>query len=356
MQPGRRPIKLPRALALCLASALLALCGLAASAASASARPSLRLAAREALLVDTDTGTTLFALHPNREVPIASTTKLMTAYVTLEFETLGHMVVERPYDADDGADQSLAGLPVGAHYSIADMLRAMLLPSGNDVAHSLALDVGGTRRHFLALMNAAARKLGLTHTHYTTPVGLDTAGNYSSADDLETLAVALMRDPFFAAVVRERSAYLPHGIEVSNTNDLLAYHFIVGIKTGHTLDAGYCLVGAARRDGVHLISVVLGDPSEAARDEDTLTLLRYGLHLYDTRRTALKSGAYHRPATARTPPALARDHAHALPSPSQLQIALLYALASATTAFVGGCSLRSMRRRATEASRPRARA
>ena len=332
----------------------LALCALAANA---GARPSLQLAAKEALLVDTDTGTTLFALHPNREVPIASTTKLMTAYVTLEFETLSQIVVERPYDADDGADQSLAGLPVGAHYSIADMLRAMLLPSGNDVAHSLALDVGGTRRHFLALMNAAARKLGLTHTHYTTPVGLDTAGNYSSADDLETLAVALMRDPFFAAVVRERSAYLPHGIEVNNTNDLLAYDFIVGIKTGHTLDAGYCLVGAASRDGVHLISVVLGDPSEAARDDDTLTLLRYGLHLYDTRRTARKSGAYHhRPASARTPPTPARDHAHALPSPSRLQIALLFVLASATTAFVGGCSLRSMRRRATEASRPRARA
>jgi D-alanyl-D-alanine carboxypeptidase (penicillin-binding protein 5/6) len=354
MQPRRRAIRLARAFAVCLASALLALCGLAA--ASAGARPSLALAAREALLVDTDTGTTLFALHPNREVPIASTTKLMTAYVTLEFETLNHMVVERPYDADDGSDQSLAGLPVGAHYSIADMLRAMLLPSGNDVAHSLALDVGGTRRHFLALMNAAARKLGLTHTHYTTPVGLDSAGNYSSADDLETLAVALMRDPFFAAVVRERSAYLPHGIEVNNTNDLLAYHFVVGIKTGHTLDAGYCLVGAGSRDGVHLISVVLGDPSEAARDDDTLTLLRYGLHRYDTRRIALKGGANHRRATARTPPTPTREGAFALPSPSQLEIDLLYALASATTAFVGGCSLRSMRRRATEASRPRTRA
>jgi D-alanyl-D-alanine carboxypeptidase (penicillin-binding protein 5/6) len=201
------------------------------------------------------------------------------------------MLVEQPYDAAPG--DSLAGLPVGARFSVANLLRAMLLPSGDDVANTLAIDVGGTIPHFLGLMNAAAERLGLADTHYTTPVGLDTPGNYSTAANLATLAQVLLRDPFFAAVVREQVAYLSDGIELVNRNDLLGeYPFVVGVKTGHTADAGYCLVGAASWRGVHLISVVLGDPSEAARDDDTLALLRYGLARYHHVRFAAKGHTY----------------------------------------------------------------
>jgi D-alanyl-D-alanine carboxypeptidase (penicillin-binding protein 5/6) len=214
----------------------------------------------------------------------------MTAYVTLEYDPLTRVLVEQPYNARSG--ESLAHLPVGGRYSVADMLRALLLPSGNDVAHSLAIDVGGSGRHFVALMNRAARHLGLSETHYTTAIGLDTPGNYSSAADLAALAQDLLRDPFFAAVVRERSAYLP-GAEVENTNDLLgAYPFVVGVKTGHTLAAGYCLVAAASWHGVHLISVVLGDPSNSGRDDDTLALLRYGLALFHHERFAVEGREY----------------------------------------------------------------
>jgi D-alanyl-D-alanine carboxypeptidase (penicillin-binding protein 5/6) len=261
--------------ALVLATCLLA----CAPLARAADPPRPELEAPEAYLVDTDTGQVLFARRANREVSIASTTKLMTAYVTLEREPLTRVLVEQPY-YPDSADQSLAGLPSGMRYSVADLLRAMLVPSGDDVANSLAIDVGGTNAHFLMLMNRAAAALGLRHTHYTTPIGLDTAGNYSSARDLEKLALALMRDPFFAAVVRDASVYVPGAGELTNTNDLLSsYPWVVGIKTGHTEGAGYCLVGAASLHGIHLISVVLGDPSEDARDEDTLALLRYGLAL-----------------------------------------------------------------------------
>jgi D-alanyl-D-alanine carboxypeptidase (penicillin-binding protein 5/6) len=252
--------------------------------------PAPRIEAREAILVETDLGKTMFAFHAQREAPIASTTKLMTAYVTLEYDPLTRVLIEQPYDAEPG--ESLAHLPVGGRYTVADLLRGLLLPSGNDVAHSLAIDVGGTAPHFVALMNRAARRLGLSETHYTTAIGLDTPGNHSSARDLAALAEDLLRDPFFAAVVREQSAYLP-GAEVQNTNDLLgAYPFVVGVKTGHTLDAGYCLVGAASWHGVHLISVVLGDPSNAARDDDTLALLRYGLALYHHVRFAVKGRVY----------------------------------------------------------------
>lgn len=241
--------------------------------------PLAGLQAREAILVEVDTGTTLFARDPDAEVPIASTTKLMTAYVTLERKPLERVLVAQPYDAEVG--ESLAHLTVGRGYSVASLLRGLLIPSGNDAAHTLAIDVGGSTANFVALMNAAAAKLGLTRTHYATPVGLDTPGNYSTAANLATLAQVLMRNWFFAKVVREPDADLPDGTELENSDDLIGeYPWLVGVKTGHTADAGYCLVGAASDGGVHLISVVLGDPSNAARDADTLALLRYGLHLY----------------------------------------------------------------------------
>jgi D-alanyl-D-alanine carboxypeptidase (penicillin-binding protein 5/6) len=280
------PVRLARRLTLGGASVVLA-CLVLANASAGAAAPSRTervappvLQAREAILVETDTGTTVFARRAQAEVPIASTTKMMTAYVTLEHEQLDHVFVEQPYSPAPG--ESLAGLTPGAHYSVADLLRAMLLPSGGDAAHTLAVDVGGgSLRHFLKLMNAAAKQLMMGDTHYTTPVGLDTPGNYSTATDLARLAQALLRFPFVAKIVSEPRAQLHSGLVVTNRNDLVGeYPFVVGVKTGHTDDAGYCLVGAASWHGVHLVSVVLGDGSIAQRDADTLALLRYGLRLY----------------------------------------------------------------------------
>lgn len=277
---------------------VVALCVLACLAASAVGRPPGEviaappaLVAQEAVLIESDTGATVYATHAQREVAIASTTKMMTAYVTLQHEPLNKKLVERPYVAGPG--ESLAGLVPGDRYSVADMLRAMLLPSGNDVAHTLAIDVGGTIPHFIGEMNAAATTLGLDHTHFSTPVGLDTPGNYSTARDLAKLAQVLEGDRFFARVVREQIAYLPGGIVVRNRNELLGtYPFVVGVKDGHTADAGWCLVGAARWHGVHLVSVVLGEPAESDSFDDTLGLLRYGLSLYHRVRVALAGHTY----------------------------------------------------------------
>jgi D-alanyl-D-alanine carboxypeptidase (penicillin-binding protein 5/6) len=130
------------------------------------------------------------------------------------------------------------------------------------------------------MMNARAWQLGLTHTHYSTPIGLDTPGNYSSASDLVKLTEFLVaHQPFFAHAVALPSAFLRTGPErhVTNRNDLVGrVPWINGVKTGHTLQAGYVLVGSGTRHGMSLISVVLGTPSEASRDADTLALLRYG--------------------------------------------------------------------------------
>jgi D-alanyl-D-alanine carboxypeptidase (penicillin-binding protein 5/6) len=272
-------------------------CVLVSVAVSPVAQASVRLpappplAAAESLLVESDNDTTVYGHLADREVAIASTTKMMTAYVTLQREPLTKRLVEQPYAA--GYGESLAGLVPGARYSVKDMLEAMLLPSGNDAAHSLAVDVGGSVSHFVAEMNVAARRLGLGYTHYATPVGLDTPGNYSTARDLAKLAAVLMAEPSFARIVRESVAYLPGGLVVRNRDDLIgSYPFVVGVKTGHTADAGWCLVGAARRQGVHLISVVLDDPTEDASFDDTLSLLRYGLELFHRVHVAVGGRTY----------------------------------------------------------------
>jgi D-alanyl-D-alanine carboxypeptidase (penicillin-binding protein 5/6) len=144
------------------------------------------------------------------------------------------------------------------------------------------------------MMNARARALGLTHTHYTTPSGLDTPGNYSSAGDLVTLARYLMsNEPFFRNVVRTPRYTLRtgnHPRAVVNLNDLVGrYSWINGVKTGHTLGAGYVLVVSGTQHGMTLIGAVLGTHSEAARDASALALLKYGFANFG-RRTPIRAG------------------------------------------------------------------
>jgi serine-type D-Ala-D-Ala carboxypeptidase (penicillin-binding protein 5/6) len=180
--------------------------------------------------------------------------------------------------------------------SVGDLLKALMLPSANDAANDLAVNVGGSRARFIRMMNMHARELGLDDTHYSTPVGLDSPGNYSSASDLARLASRLMRNALIARIVNMPSARLRSGShvrEVVNRNDLVArYHFVDGIKTGHTNGAGFVLVGLAHGHGARVISVVLGTPSIAARDADSLALLRYGVAQFTRVRPVTKGRAY----------------------------------------------------------------
>jgi len=280
--------------------------GIGASATAVAAPPPglAELPARALVLIARGSGKVLFAEHANDELPIASTTKLMTALVTVEREQAAQTLVEQPYAA--GVGESLADVPAGGRLSLADMLRAMLLPSGNNVAYSLAVDIGGSVARFVSMMNTLAALLDLGRTHFTTPIGLDTPGdNYSTATDLARLARVVLRDPLIAKIVDQTSARLADGVVVDNRNDLVgAYRWIVGVKTGSTQDAGQCLVAAASLNGVHLISVVLGAPSEAARDADTLALLRYGLSLFRSVPVAVAGRVYASiPVTGRSRPA-----------------------------------------------------
>ncbi|HEU0317728.1 MAG TPA: D-alanyl-D-alanine carboxypeptidase family protein [Solirubrobacteraceae bacterium] len=283
----RRPCCLPlataggrRARGAALATAT-AIALAAAGPARAADPPPPALSARAAILVERDLGTTIYARRADVPVPVASETKLMTAYVALARAPLTRILTALPYTPT--GSETVAGLRAGQRLSVGALLSAMLLPSGADAADALAIGLAGSNARFVGWMNRAARALHLRETHFATDVGLDTPGNYSSARDLATLTAALLRNPFFARTVARSRATLPTGLTVVNRNDLVGrYAFVVGVKTGHTNQAGYCLVGAGRQDGVNVISVELGDPSEGTRDADTLALLRYGLSLYHT--------------------------------------------------------------------------
>jgi len=267
-----------RAAAITCATATAAIGASSAAAALTPAPPSLPASA--AALIEESTGQQLLGDNSNAELAIASTTKLMTALVTLRHARLNEVFTDP--DWYPAAEDSQIGLVPGEQMSVRDLLIAMLLPSADDAAEDLAYNVGhGSVARFEAMMNARARELGLTHTHYTTPIGLDTAGNYSSAHDLTMLArYDLQTEPFFRAVVRMKSAVVRMGGQVrvvTNLNDLLdRYSWINGVKTGHTLDAGYVLVASGTQDGMTLIDAVLGTPSEAARDDAALDLLDWG--------------------------------------------------------------------------------
>jgi D-alanyl-D-alanine carboxypeptidase (penicillin-binding protein 5/6) len=278
----RRPV-----VAAVVAGLVLAL--VAALAASASAAPTVRAPA--AILVQPATGDVVFGRNAAQQRSIASTTKLMTALLTLERGRLSRTLTAVRYRGL--AVESTIGLHAGERLTTADLLRGLLLASANDAAATLAVRIGGSEGRFVALMNARARQLGLTDTHYANPVGLDAPGNHSSAEDLVKLALILRRNAFFRDVTNLPRATLKSG---SRPRTILNRNLLVrnvpvanGVKTGHTQQAGYVLVGSATRRGVTVVSAVLGDPSEGARDADSLALLRYGLSRY-RRVTAIRDG------------------------------------------------------------------
>src|ERR1700729_2481047 len=209
----RGPARAPRrALTPAFAVALaLALALIWAGPATARAATTPHLSVRSAILVEPETGQVLFSDQINREVPIASTTKLMTALVTLQHVHDLNEIFTQPDYVAAPADSQI-GLEPGERMSVHDLLIALMLPSADDAAEDLAFNVGhGSVARFVGMMNARARQLGLTHTHYSTPIGLDTPGNYSSASDLVRLARDLLdTSPFFKRVVA-----LPHAVLTS---------------------------------------------------------------------------------------------------------------------------------------------
>ncbi|HEX5609527.1 MAG TPA: D-alanyl-D-alanine carboxypeptidase family protein [Solirubrobacterales bacterium] len=236
-------------------------------------------------LIDARTGEVLLSQAGNERLSIASTTKLMTAYVALKEMPLDKVVRAAPYDAEYG--ESLLGMRTGQEISVRDLIYGLILRSGNDAAHTLAIRTAGSIEGFVREMNRYAAALGLSDTHYANPVGLDQKGNYSSARDLLTLTQRLLRMPAFAQISDTRSVVLrsvqpPRRINTINEL-LLMEPWVTGVKTGHTWGAGYVLVGSGRRKGVDLISVAIAAPTDETRYSDNLALLEYGFSQYRKR-------------------------------------------------------------------------
>jgi D-alanyl-D-alanine carboxypeptidase (penicillin-binding protein 5/6) len=259
---------------------------LAAPAAAAPRKPPDLSDAGSAILIDQRDGSVITAKDPGERRAMASTTKLMTALLTLERTKPSQVIAAANYHP--AAVESKINLRPGERMKVSDLFTGMLLPSANDAAETLAEGIAGSRAAFVREMNQRARQLGLRNTSYGNPIGLDDRHTYTTARDLSMLARHLMTNHRFASTVDRPSAVLTSGSHrrvVDNRNDLVGrYAYVKGVKTGHTSHAGYVLVGAARNaEGAEVISVVMGAPSEAARDADSLALLQYGLSRFSRR-------------------------------------------------------------------------
>jgi D-alanyl-D-alanine carboxypeptidase (penicillin-binding protein 5/6) len=250
------------------------------------ATPGPPVLARSWGLIDARTGDVLTSHAGNRRLPIASTTKLMTAYVALKELPLGKIVRAVPYEAE--ADESVMDLRPGQRISVRDLLYGLILLSAGDAAHTLAVRSAGSSKRFVAQMNRYAAALGLSNTHYANPVGLDQKGNYSSALDLMTLTRHLLAIPAFAKIADSREAELTSvrpPRRIKSINELLEdAPWVTGVKTGHTWGAEYVLVGAGRKKGTELISDAIGAPTDETRFSDNLELLEWGFRQYHHRR------------------------------------------------------------------------
>lgn len=244
------------------------------------------LSAKSAELYDATSGKTLLALAPDVSLPMASTTKIMTAVVALTYGRLDQPITIGPdvLAIEDGGT-SVAGLRQGETLSLQELLYCLMLPSGDDAAIAIADGVAGSQSSFVALMNLEAGLLGLSHTHYADAHGLDAAGHYTSASDLVRLTQYAMSSPTFAHVVATARITLPataahHQYALVNTNELLsgetfAYDGAIGVKTGFTGNAGYCLVFMAQRPSGTLIGVALGEPTYNGRFTDATAMLNW---------------------------------------------------------------------------------
>jgi D-alanyl-D-alanine carboxypeptidase (penicillin-binding protein 5/6) len=228
---------------------------------------------RSGLLFDLDTGEVLWRRLPDRILPIASLTKMMTALVVVQRSAPDDKVrVTKEALAYKGS--AVGVLPKGKRVKLETMLNGLLLPSGNDAAIALAQRMSGTVARFVTRMNDQARRWGLECTRFSSPDGFEDDGNHSCAVDLAALARAVLDRPRLARIVKRRRAVLPFPIKggrlyLSNNNPLLrtGYPGAIGIKTGYTDAAGRCLVAAAQRNGRRLGVVLLHspDPGKQAR-------------------------------------------------------------------------------------------
>ena len=239
------------------------------------------------LLMDFNSKQMLAEKNIDEKLQPASLTKVMTVYVIASELAAGRLSMDEKVIVSEKAWKmggSRMFIEVNKEVSVGDLLKGIIIQSGNDASVAMAEYISGTEEVFSELMNHYSNKLGLKNTHYTNSTGLPDENHYTSARDLAILAMALIRD--FPGIYELHSVkeFTFNDISQGNRNGLLWKDSSVdGIKTGHTEAAGYCLLSSARRDNMRLISVVMGASSFDAREQASLALFNYGFRFYETR-------------------------------------------------------------------------
>lgn len=259
-------------------------------AEEASASPP-SLSAQSAILMEADSGNTVWEKNAHTRLPMASTTKIMTALVALELAAPNTVI------AVDGRAVGTEGSSVylceGEELTLEELLYALMLESANDAAVAIAIGICGGEEAFVDEMNRKATSLGLSDTHFANPHGLDTEAHYTTAYELAVIARAALENPLLKTIVSTRKTTIPHqgtdGVRllVNHNKMLRQYKGCIGVKTGYTQKSGRCLVSAAERDGVVMIAVTIDSPDDW---NDHTKLLDYGFANY--RRVALCPADY----------------------------------------------------------------
>ncbi len=252
--------------------------------------------AKSAILINADTGEVIYEQNAKEKLPMASTTKIMTALLLCETGDMDKQITVKPEMVR--VEGTSMGLLAGDKVTYKALLYGMLLASGNDAANVTAYALGGTIDGFVKKMNEKAVELGLRNTHFETPSGLDGDEHYTTAEDLASLARVCMQNELFAEAAASKSAVLEYGNPpyrrtLTNHNKLLkTFDGAIGVKTGFTKKSGRCLVSAAERDGKRVIAVTLRDPNDWA---DHTALLNYGLEQIKTTEISPENKEYSLP-------------------------------------------------------------
>jgi D-alanyl-D-alanine carboxypeptidase (penicillin-binding protein 5/6) len=258
-----------------------------AYAGAAQIAPPPSLAVKAYLLKDFNNNQTIAQHNASMRVEPASLTKIMTAYLTFKAVKNGHLQLNQTLPTSElawKAEGSRMFIEPNKPATVDELLHGMIIVSGNDASITLAEGIASTEQQFAQMMNKEAQRLGMKNTHYMNATGLPDPQHYTTAEDLATLAIALIRDfPEEYKRLYSVKEYTYNNIKQANRNRLLWLDPNVdGMKTGHTESAGYCLISTAKRDNTRHIAVILGAPTDTARATESQKLLNYGFQFFDS--------------------------------------------------------------------------
>ena len=242
------------------------------------------------ILIDYDTGTVLAQKNAAQPFPPASLTKMMTSYIIEQRLLSGALKENEPVLMTPEAwckgssEESCMYVPVNTTAPVIDMLKGIIIQSGNDASKAMAQHIGGSETTFADLMNEEAKKIGMTHTHFMNATGMPQEGHQASAEDLAKLAQAIIKNSKKYYPLYSQKQFTYNGITQGNRNALLFTDPTVdGLKTGHTDEAGYCLVASSKRGDMRLISVIMGTKSAQERADQSRNLLNWGFSNFATK-------------------------------------------------------------------------